>query len=88
MCWPDWQRVTASRKRKGPLAGSIAGQAVFLPPWRSATKRSRSTRICLNGVLIEGIASTIHSLPERRRRQVAVETIRLLLERLQAGGAI
>jgi hypothetical protein len=42
----------------------------------------------LNGVLIEAIASTVQSLPGRRRRQVAIQTIRLLLERLQAGGAL
>ena len=42
----------------------------------------------LNGVLIEGIASTIRRIPGRRRRQVVVQTIRLLLERLQVGGAI
>ena len=39
--------------------------------------------------LIEGIASTINKrIPRRRKRQVAVEAVRLLLERLQASGAL
>lgn len=51
--------------------------------------RSEVDPYLLNGVLIEGIANTIHSrIPGRRRHQVATETIRLLLERLQDGGAI
>ena len=50
--------------------------------------RSEIDPYLLNGVLIEGIASTIRRIPVRRRRQVATETIRVLLERLQAGGAI
>ena len=51
--------------------------------------RSEVDPYLLNGVLIEAIANTIHSrIPGRRRRQVATETIRLLQERLQDGGAI
>lgn len=51
--------------------------------------RSEVDPYLLNGVLIEAVANTIHSrIPGRRKRQVATETIRLLLERLQAGGAI
>ena len=51
--------------------------------------RSEVDPYLLNGVLIEAIANTIHSrFPGRRRRQVATETIRLLQERLQDGGAI
>ena len=42
----------------------------------------------LSGVLIEGIVSVIDSrIPEDRKREVAVQAIRLLHERLQAGGA-
>jgi hypothetical protein len=51
--------------------------------------RSEIDPYLLNGVPIEGIARTIHSrIPARRRHQVAVEAVRLLVERLQAGGAI
>ena len=43
----------------------------------------------LSGTMIEGIASTIISrIPEDRKREVAAQAIRLLHERLQAGGAI
>jgi hypothetical protein len=42
----------------------------------------------LNGVPIEAIAATVNSrFPDRRRRQVAIEAVRLLLDRLQASGA-
>ena len=51
--------------------------------------RSEIDPYLLNGMLIEGIASTINKrIPRRRKRQVAVEAVRLLLERLQAGGAL
>ena len=50
--------------------------------------RSEIDPYLLNGVLIEAITNTIHShIPGSLRRQVATETIRMLLERLQAGGA-
>ena len=51
--------------------------------------RSEIDPYLLNGMLIEGIASTINKrIPRRRKRQVAVEAVRLLLERLQVGGAL
>jgi hypothetical protein len=40
-------------------------------------------------VLIEAIATTVNNrFPDPRRRQMAIETVRLLLERLQASGII
>ena len=51
--------------------------------------RSEIDPYLLSGVLIEGIAGTINGrIPEDRKREVAVQAIRLLQERLQAGGAI
>jgi hypothetical protein len=51
--------------------------------------RSEVDPYVLNGLLIEGIANTINKrIPRRRKRQVTVEVVRLLLERLQAGGAL
>jgi hypothetical protein len=43
----------------------------------------------LNGVLIESIANTVKNrVPGRRRQRVAMETVRLLIERLRAEGTI
>ena len=43
----------------------------------------------LSGVFVEAIANTINSrIPRRRKKQVAVEAVRLLLARLQASGAL
>jgi hypothetical protein len=51
--------------------------------------RSEIDPYLLSGILIEGIASTLtHRIPEDRRREVSVQAVRLLHERLQAGGAI
>jgi hypothetical protein len=51
--------------------------------------RSEVDPYLLNGLLIEALANTIDSrIPAHRRRKVATEAIRLLLERLQASGAI
>jgi hypothetical protein len=51
--------------------------------------RSEVDPYLLNGVFIEAIANTINSrIPRRRKKQVAVEAVRLLLARLQASGAL
>jgi hypothetical protein len=51
--------------------------------------RSEVDPYLLNGILIQGIASTVSArIPRRRRHQVAVECVRLLLDRLQADGTI
>jgi hypothetical protein len=51
--------------------------------------RSEIDPYLLSGVLIEGIATTLSCrVPEDRRREVAEQALRLLHERLQAGGAI
>jgi hypothetical protein len=51
--------------------------------------RSEVDPYLINCILIEGIASTGNDrIPPCRRHQVAVEAVRLLLERLQANGAI
>ena len=51
--------------------------------------RSEIDPYLLSGVFVEAIANTINSrIPRRRKKQVAVEAVRLLLARLQASGAL
>ena len=75
------------RETEAKAAAEADTLALVVAPIKFAV-RSEVDPYLLNGVLIEGIASTINNrIPEHRKRQVAVEAVRLLLERLQAGEA-
>jgi hypothetical protein len=102
---PDWQHRYAAAKLRGvhkhfpaveELIREVEAKAADEPDTLALLValikiviRSEVDPYLLNGVLVQGIASTVSSrIPSRRKRQVARETVRLLLERLQAGGAL